>query len=127
MEEGNLQIVIVYVASIIGIWIILYFFPIGLWLTARISGVRIPLMSLMLMKFKKVPQALMVRSMIECDKGEINLSLNELESMYLSGRNIENIVHGLIYAKNKKIRLSVKDAIQLDSDKVNIIESLSNQ
>ena len=52
--------IIIVVASIIGLWIILYFIPIGLWFTALLSGVRISLLQLILMRWRKVPEDLLL-------------------------------------------------------------------
>jgi len=53
--EFDYSWIIIVVASIIGLWIILYFIPIGLWFTALLSGVRISLLQLILMRWRKVP------------------------------------------------------------------------
>ena len=46
--------VIAFVALVL-LWFILYFIPIGLWFSALVSGVRISLLQLVLMRFRKVP------------------------------------------------------------------------
>ena len=50
--DFNFSWIIIVVASIIGLWIILYFIPIGLWFTALLSGVRISLLQLILMRWR---------------------------------------------------------------------------
>ena len=60
--DFNFSWIIIVVASIIGLWIILYFIPIGLWFTALLSGVRISLLQLILMRWRKVPPTIIVAS-----------------------------------------------------------------
>ncbi len=66
--EFDFSWIIIVVASIIGLWIILYFIPIGLWFTALLSGVKVSLLQLILMRWRKVPPTVIVRSMIEATK-----------------------------------------------------------
>ena len=59
--------VIAFVALVL-LWFILYFIPIGLWFSALVSGVRISLLQLVLMRWRKVPPSTIVSSMIESTK-----------------------------------------------------------
>ena len=45
-----------------------YFVPFLLWISARVSGVRISLIQLFLMRIRKVPPQVIVRAMIEAHK-----------------------------------------------------------
>ena len=91
--------IIIVVASIIGLWIILYFIPIGLWFTALLSGVRISLLQLILMRWRKVPPTVIVRSMIEAYKaGLASIQRDELEAHYLAGGHVEQGIHALVSA-----------------------------
>ena len=55
-------------AIIIGFWILLFIFPISLWITAIFTGGRVNLIELVLMRIRKVPPALIVKSMILATK-----------------------------------------------------------
>ena len=46
--------VVVIIAIIVAIWFLFYFIPVGLWFSAQISGVRISLLQLILMRWRKV-------------------------------------------------------------------------
>ena len=46
------------VGSIIGLFLFLYILPINLWFTAQLSGVRISLLNLVLMRLRKVSPSL---------------------------------------------------------------------
>ena len=54
--------------SLIAVWLIFYFIPVGLWFSALVSGVHISLLQLILMRWRKVPPSTIVSSMIESTK-----------------------------------------------------------
>ena len=58
-------IVVIGVLSLIAIWVIFYFVPVGLWFTALISGAHISLLQMILMRWRKIPVSSIVSSMIE--------------------------------------------------------------
>jgi len=113
MEGVGLYIVII-IGAIIGLWIILYFIPIGLWFTALVSGVRISLLQLILMRWRKVPPPVIVRSLIEGTKAGLILHRNDLEAHYLAGGHVSEVVHALVSAEKANIDLSFKMATAID-------------
>ena len=64
---------------------ILYFIPIGLWFQALVSDVKISLLQLVLMRWRKVPPTVIVRAMIEGKKAGLELYRDLLEAHYLAG------------------------------------------
>jgi uncharacterized protein YqfA (UPF0365 family) len=112
--EGALFYVVVIIAGIIGLWIIFYFIPVGLWFSALISGVRISLLQLILMRWRKVPPAVIVRALIEGTKAGVPLNRNELEAHFLAGGHVEKVVHALVSANKANIDLSFKMATAID-------------
>ncbi len=113
--EFDYSWVIIVVASIIGLWIILYFIPIGLWFTALLSGVKISLLQLILMRWRKVPPTIIVRSMIEAHKaGLAYIKRDELEAHYLAGGHVEQVIHALVSANKANIDLSFQMATAID-------------
>lgn len=110
-----MTLILVFTAvTIVGLWIIFYFVPVGLWFTALVSGVRIPLIQLILMRWRKVPPASIVRAMIEATKAGIPVNRNELEAHYLAGGHIERVVHALVSANKANIDLNFKTASAID-------------
>jgi uncharacterized protein YqfA (UPF0365 family) len=94
--------------------ILLYFIPIGLWFSALVSGVRISLLQLFLMRFRKVPPGVIVRAMIEGTKAGIALNRNDLEAHYLAGGHVANVVHALVSASKANIQLTFNMATAID-------------
>ena len=123
--EFDYSWIIIVVASIIGLWIILYFIPIGLWFTALLSGVRISLLQLILMRWRKVPPTVIVRSMIEAHKaGLASIQRDELEAHYLAGGHVEQVIHALVSASKANIDLSFKMATAIDLAGRDVLEAV---
>jgi len=123
--DFNFSWIIIVVASIIGLWIILYFIPIGLWFTALLSGVRISLLQLILMRWRKVPPTVIVRSMIEAHKaGWAFIKRDELEAHYLAGGHVEQVIHALVSASKANIELSFQMATAIDLAGRDVLEAV---
>lgn len=123
--EFNFTWIIVVVASVIGLWILLYFIPIGLWFTALLSGVRISLLQLILMRWRKVPPTIIVRSMIEAYKaGLAYIKRDELEAHYLAGGRVEQVIHALVSAMKANIDLPFNMATAIDLAGRDVLEAV---
>ena len=115
MEEFQIGFTaIVAVLAFIAIWIIFYFIPVGLWFSALVSGVKINVLQLFLMRWRRVPPGVIVSSMIEGTKAGLNLDANELEAHYLAGGNVTNVVHALVSAQKANINLNFQMATAID-------------
>ncbi|PIF05651.1 MAG: hypothetical protein CSA36_05605 [Draconibacterium sp.] len=108
---GPLGIVIGIIVLLV---IILYFVPVGLWFSALVSGVRISLLQLFLMRFRKVPPGIIVRALIEGTKADVPLSRDALEAHYLAGGHVPKVVHALVSAAKANIDLPFNMATAID-------------
>ena len=108
------MIVVIVFVSLLALWLVFYFIPVGLWFSALVSGVRISLLQLILMRWRKVPPSTIVSSMIESTKAGLELNPNELEAHYLAGGNVTNVVHALVSAQKANIMLDFKMATAID-------------
>ena len=114
MEGIGINVVLI-VGIIIGLWILLYVIPIKLWFTAQISGVRISLLQLILMRWRNVPPTRIVRAMIEAHKaGLVGINRDEMEAHFLAGGHIDAVIHALVSAEKANIELSFKMATAID-------------
>ena len=114
---GELQLgflVIVGLLCLVAIWLIFYFIPMGLWFSALVSGVKINLLQLFLMRWRRVPPGVIVSSMIEGTKAGLSIDANELEAHYLAGGNVTNVVHALVSAQKANIHLDFQMATAID-------------
>ena len=114
MESEALSVLILVFGCIIFFFIFLYFVPISLWITALFSGVKVGLFELMFMRIRKVPPRIVVDSLITATKAGLHLTSNELETHYLAGGNVPNVIRALISADKANINLSFKQATAID-------------
>jgi uncharacterized protein YqfA (UPF0365 family) len=101
-------------AIIIGVLLLFYYVPVGLWFTARISGVKVTILDLILMRIRKVPPSVIINSAITATKAGLQISTRELETHYLAGGNVPNVIRALISADKANINLSFKQATAID-------------
>lgn len=118
----------VYVALGVGVifllWILLYFIPVGLWFTALVSDVRISLLQLVLMRWRKVPPSIIVNSLITSTKAGLSLKRDDLEAHYLAGGRIQKVVMALISAEKANIPLDFKTATAIDLAGRDVLEAV---
>lgn len=105
----------------------LYFIPIGLWFAATISGVRISLMELLLMRLRRSPVKEIVEGLIVSKKGGLTINRDALEAFALSGGNVNNVVNGMVAAKRAGFPLSFKNAIKADAQGLNILRVVKDK
>lgn len=100
--------------SLVGLTVLLWFFPVTLWFQALISGVKISLLQLVLMRWRKVTPGTIVMAMITGTKAGLTLNANELEAHYLAKGNVLKVVNALISADKANIELNFKMAAAID-------------
>lgn len=108
------MILVWVVVAIVGLLILLWFFPVTMWFQALISGVKISLIQLVLMRWRKVPPGTIVMAMITGTKAGLKLNANELEAHYLAKGNVIKVVNALISADKANIYLDFKMAAAID-------------
>lgn len=111
----EISIIILGVVLLALLCVFFYYVPFFLWISARVSGVRISLLQLVLMRIRKVPASVIVRAMIEAHKaGLTGVTRDDLEAHYLAGGNVEKVVHALVSASKANIDLGFKMATAID-------------
>ena len=119
------MLVLFIVGGIILFFIFLYFVPVNLWITAIFSGVRVGLLELVFMRIRKVPPSIVVNSLITATKAGLTiqeeegsparpLRTQELETHYLAGGNVPQVITALISADKANINLTFKQATAID-------------
>ena len=114
METGTIVILVIVGIVVVLAAILLYFVPIGLWITAIFSGVRVRIGTLIGMRLRKVVPSAIVRPLISATKAEIDLEISQMEAHYLAGGNVERVVTALISADRANIDLPWKRATAID-------------
>ena len=97
--------------------LILYFVPIGMWIQGIVSlGLgRIRIVDLIRMRLRKISPRLVTDGVINLHKaGLVNIATDMLETHYLAGGNIQNIVSAMIAANKANIPLTFETATAID-------------
>ncbi len=106
--------IVMLVAIFIGLIFLLWLIPVGLWFQAMISGVRISLLQLIFMRWRKVPPSIIVKAMITSKKAGLDLKRDDLEAHYLAGGHVLRVVNALISAEKANLNLNFQTATAID-------------
>lgn len=106
----------IIVLGIILLFIVLFFafVPVGLWISALASGVKVGIIDLIGMRLRRVAPARIVMPMIKATKAGLNTKLNQLEAHYLAGGDVNSVVNALIAAERAQINLTFEKASAID-------------
>ena len=108
------EIIFSIVIALLVLSILMWFFPVALWFQAVLSGVRVSLIQLVLMRWRGVNPKTIVIVMITGTKAGLQLRANELEAHYLAKGNVAKVVNALISADKANIHLDFKTAAGID-------------
>ncbi len=121
----NLYVLIAIAVGILFLlWLLLYFIPVGLWFNALVNDVRISLIQLVIMRWRRVPPGLIVNSMITAAKAGIDLDRGALEAHYLAGGHVQQVVNALISADKANMDLDFKTATAIDLAGRDVLEAV---
>ncbi|MHC4414002.1 MAG: flotillin-like protein FloA [Planctomycetota bacterium] len=87
---------------------------ISLWFQALLSGARVRFIDLVMMRFRKVRPQEIVFNRISAKKAGIDLPTDFLESHYLAGGRVTNVVRAMIASDKAKIELPWDRATAID-------------
>ncbi len=110
----DIFLLIMVFGGIILFFILMYYVPVGLWFTAIISGVKVSIFDLILMRIRKVPPSIIINSSITATKAGLKITTSELETHYMAGGNVPNVIRALISAEKANISLSFKQATAIN-------------
>lgn len=114
MEPGTTLLLIIVATIIAVLGVLFYFVPIGLWITALFSGVRVGLGTLIGMRLRKVVPSEIIRPLISATKADLDLDIGQMEAHYLAGGRVGQVVTALISADRANIELPWKRATAID-------------
>jgi len=124
MLETFVPLLIALVLVLLFVLFFLYFVPVGLWITAIFSGVRVGLGTLIGMRLRKVQPGDIVRPLISATKAGLELDVNQMEAHYLAGGNVGRVVTALISADRANIDLPWKRATAIDLAGRDVLEAV---
>ncbi len=109
--------IIMLALLLIFVFLLFYFVPIGMWIQGVVSlGLgRITIIDLIRMRLRKISPRLIVDGVINTHKaGLTNVKTDMLETHYLAGGNVANVVLALIASDKAKIALPFETATAID-------------
>ncbi|SEK90250.1 Uncharacterized protein YqfA, UPF0365 family [Butyrivibrio sp. ob235] len=117
----------IIIAAIVIILIAAFFavIPVGMWISAVASGVKISIFSLVGMKLRRVKPAKIVSPLIKATKAGISVTTNQLEAHYLAGGNVDSVVNALIAAERASMNLSFEQASAIDLAGRDVFEAVT--
>ena len=119
------SIIAIFILIFVAI-IVLYFLSqfVGLWLQAYMSKAGVTMFELIGMKFRKVDARAIVMSKIRAVKSGLNATTNDLETHYLAGGRVQNVISSLIAADRAQIDLGFKTACAIDLAGRDVLEAV---
>jgi uncharacterized protein YqfA (UPF0365 family) len=112
--ESLLAVVFLFILIIVVLAVFFSIFPVGLWISALASGVKISILTLVGMRIRRVRPTYIVHPMIKATKAGLSLHINQLEAHYLAGGNVDRVVNALIAAQRANIDLEFERAAAID-------------
>src|ERR687893_1204198 len=124
MDIGVLGVFVLLLVVVGALILLLYLVPLPLWVAAWASGAYVGLLTLIGMRFRRVPPSTVVTARISAVKAGLQISINDLEAHYLAGGNVVRVVNALISADKANIPLPFKRAAAIDLAGRDIVEAV---
>ena len=104
--------------------LILYFVPIGLWVSAMASGAGVGIFQMVAMRLRRVAPRLIVNPRISAVKAWLQVPVDLLEAHFLAGGNVNRVVIALISAQKAGISLDFERAAAIDLAGRDVLEAV---
>lgn len=111
-------IIVVVIASFLTL------IPIGLWISAVASGVKVSIVNLIGMKLRRVRPSKIILPLIKSTKAGLSLSINQVESHYLSGGRVNSVIDALIASQRADLKLTFERAAAIDLAGRDVLEAV---
>ncbi|HVA29557.1 MAG TPA: flotillin-like protein FloA, partial [Candidatus Baltobacteraceae bacterium] len=124
MSLATAGIAIVFFIAVILFFTFLYYFPIGMWIRTMAAGVPLGIVSLVRMRLIGIPPSVIVTNLVRGRKAGLALTIDQLQSHYLAGGNVESVTLAMIAAQRAQIPLEFQRAAAIDLAGRNVVEAL---
>lgn len=115
---------VILIGAIVFLALLNYFVPIGLWITAYFSGVKVSLATMIGMRLRKVSPAGIINPLINATKAGLDLKIEEMEAHTLAGGDVDRVVNALISADKANIGLTFQRATAIDLAGRDVLEAV---
>jgi uncharacterized protein YqfA (UPF0365 family) len=124
VELATIGAVIIFIVAIILFFVFLYYFPIATWIRTLAAGVPLGIITLVRMRLIGIPPSIIVTNYVRGRKAGLSLTVDQLQSHYLAGGNVENVTLAMIAAQRAQIPLDWQRAAAIDLAGRNVVEAL---
>lgn len=120
----SIALIVMCAILLVAVIIVFVLVPIKQWFIALVSGAHLSMVRLAGMKLRKVDYKQIVMAYIMARKGGIDISIVDLETHFMAGGHVDNIVKALIAANSAKIDLTVDLAKAIDLAGSDVVEAV---
>ncbi|MBA4029260.1 MAG: hypothetical protein C0475_09055 [Planctomyces sp.] len=124
METWLIAVLVVVGLVVLGVLAVVANFA-SLYIQALVSGAKVGFTDLIGMRFRKVDQRVVVLSRIRAVRAGLDISTSALETHYLSGGRVQQVITSLISAQKAKIPLTWDMATAIDLAGRDILDAVN--
>ncbi len=125
MSISGIGLFLMVIGIIILLILFFYFIPLGLYITAYFSGVKLKIFrDLVGMRLRKVPPQKIIRPIIAATKAGLKMNTDKMEAHFLAGGDVTSVVNSLISADKANIDLSFERATAIDLAGRDVLEAV---
>ena len=118
---GTLAVLLLFFIVLTGF---LYLIPIPLWIAAWASNAYVGLLTLVGMRFRRVPPTTVVTARISAVKAGLSVPINDLEAHFLAGGDVVKVVNAMISADKANIPMPFQRAAAIDLAGRDVLEAV---
>ena len=111
---SSVMIITLLMLAVILVLVFLRYVPLGLWVRALSSGVKLKVSTLIGMRLRRISPHRLVDTYIMVRKAGLDMTIDQLEKHFLAGGNIERVAKAMISAQQASIGLSFSQACAID-------------
>ena len=123
-STGMIPVVLIVFAIIVLLALFFSFVPLKLWISALASNVRVSIFRLVGMKLRRIRPERIINPLIQSTKAGMKIPIDDLESHYLAGGNVDKVVKALVAAQRADIKLDFERAAAIDLAGRDVLEAV---
>ena len=114
MNATGVTIIVIVALVLLLFTVFLRYVPLGLWIRALSSGVKIKVSTLVGMRLRRISPHRLIDTLIMVRKAGLDITIDQLEKHFLAGGNIERVAKAMISAQQANIDMTFEEACAVD-------------
>jgi uncharacterized protein YqfA (UPF0365 family) len=120
----QVPLVMVGIAVVVVLFTVMYLVPLRLWIAAIASQAHVSILTMVAMRLRRVPPAVVVGARISAVKAGLQVPINLLEAHFLAGGRVDSVVNALISADKAGMDLNFQRAAAIDLAGRDVLEAV---